>query len=81
MSGYAGLREKHFGGFAHRYLRRRIEQESKSDDQIDIQVYTKLVQLDSKLGTTATEQLLGGVFALLRLDLLKVKSLNFIEFW
>ena len=62
-------------GFAQRYLR-ECDRQSKSDDQIDIQVYTKLVQLDSKLGTTATEQLLGGVFALLRLDLLKVKSLS-----
>ena len=35
----------------------RWDEESKSDDQIDIEVYTKLVQLDSRLGTTASEQL------------------------
>ena len=73
MSGYAGLREKHFGGFAHRYLRRRITQESKSDDQIDIQIYTKLVQLDSRLGTTASEQLATCLEFTTRSDIIKVK--------
>ena len=72
MSGYAGLREKHFGGFAHRYLRRRITQESKSDDQIDIQIYTKLVQLDSRLGTTALEQFKKCINITTRSDIMKV---------
>ena len=30
---------------------------SKSRDQIDIQIYSKLVELDSKLGTIGSEQL------------------------
>ena len=58
-------------GFAHAYLD-RCETESKSDDEIDIQVYTKLVELDSRLDTTATEQLFYCVKFTQRLDLIKV---------
>ena len=56
-------------GFAHFYLQRCG---TKSDDEIDIQVYSKLVELDSRLGTTATEQLLQCIFHSLRLELVKV---------
>ena len=67
------MREKSFGGFAHRYLHRRITQDSKSDDQIDIQVYTKLAQLDSRLGTTASEQLANCLeVGISRSDIIKV---------
>ena len=76
MSGHAGLRKRGYVGFAHRYLRRRIKQESKSDDQIDIQVYTKLVQLDSKLGTTASEQLAKCLEFTARSDIIKVLILT-----
>ena len=76
MSGHADLRKKGFVGFADRYLARRIEQEEKSDDQIDIQVYTKLVQLDSKLGTTASEQLAKCLKFTARSDIIKVLILT-----
>ena len=58
-------------GFASIYLW-RCYKESKSDDEIDIQVYSKLVELDSRLGTTAAEQLLHCVMVTQRLDLIKV---------
>ena len=57
-------------GFANRYLEKCVE--SNSDDEIDIQVYTKLVELDARLGVTAAEQLFSCVFYSLRLDLIKV---------
>ena len=58
-------------GFAQRYLR-ECDRQSKSDDQIDIQVYTKLVQLDSRLGTTASEQLAKCLQFTTRSDIIKV---------
>ena len=65
------MKKTDFVGFASKYLW-RCDKESKSDDEIDIQVYTTLVELDSKLGTTATEQLFQCVFDTQRLDLIKV---------
>ena len=58
-------------GFASLYLW-RCKKESKSDGEIDILVYAKLVELDSRLGTTAAEQLFNCVFHTQRLDLIKV---------
>ena len=54
---FKNINNKEVAGFASMYLL-RCEVESKSDDEIDIRVYTKLVELDSRLGTTAAEQLL-----------------------
>ena len=65
------MQKTDFVGFASEYLW-RCEKESKSDEEIDIQVYTKLVKLDSRLGTTAAEQLLHCVAHTQRLDLIKV---------
>ena len=62
---------KGFVGFAHRYLW-RCDDESKSDIEIDFQVYTKLLELDSRLGTTAAEQLYWIVDFTQRWDLIKV---------
>ena len=59
-------------GFAHVYLDRLIEHESRSDDEIDIQVYTKLVELDSRLDTTPAEQLFQCIKFTQRGDLIKV---------
>ena len=72
MSGHAGLGKNNFVGFAHRYLVRIIEQESKSEDHIDILVYSKLAQLDSKLGATASEQLARCLLFTTRSDIIKV---------
>ena len=69
VHGYEGLRKD--VGFAHAYLS-RCEKASRTDDEIDIQVYTKLMELDSRLGTTATEQLFYCVKITQRFDLIKV---------
>ena len=85
LDGYEELKNYACCGFASKYLQECVYSKSdyeidpkasifktKSDDKIDIQVYTKLVQLDSKLGTTASEQLYWLLDCSLRLDLLKV---------
>ena len=51
----------------------QCQKQSKTDDDIDIQVYTELIKLDSKLGTTATNQLFNSVRYLLGLDFIKVR--------
>ena len=65
------IRKAGWKGFTHLYLQ-RCKQESKSDNEIDIQVYDKLVQLDSKLGTTASEQLTRCLYITTRSDIIKV---------
>ena len=73
MNDHAELRGEEIVGFAHLYLQRCVT-DSKLDDEIDIRLYTKLVQLDSKLGTTATEQLHCCIVYSLRWDLIKVST-------
>ena len=74
MNDNVKLKTYGIGGFAEIYLQQCTEK-SEADNEIDIQVYTTLVQLDSKLGTTATEQLWGLIIYSLRLDLFKVSIL------
>ena len=71
VTEYEDLRKKGLAGFAKLYLW-RCNKESKSDDEIDKEVYSKLVELDTRLGTTASEQLFGCVFYTLNLDIIKV---------
>ena len=59
-------------GFAVIYLN-RCDKESKADDEINIHIYTELLELDSKFGTTASEQLFYCVKYTQRLDLIKVQ--------
>ena len=72
MNEYESLRKKGWTGFGEFYLS-RCNDKSKSDDGIDIQVYNKLVELDSKLGTTASEQLYGCIECTSRSDIIKVE--------
>ena len=72
MSEYVSLREANFVGFAHVYLK-QCTNESKSDDKIDEEVYSKLVELDTRLGTTASEQLFGSLCQTTRSDIIKVE--------
>ena len=67
----AQLKTYGFVGFAHIYLQ-QCTKKSEADNEIDIQVYTTLVQVDSNSGTTAAEQLSMLVTYSLRLDLVKV---------
>ena len=71
VSEYHELRKAGPYGFAHEYLI-RCNTEAKSDDEIDVEVYTKLVQLDSKLGTTASKQLDRCLFYTTRSDIIQV---------
>ena len=57
MHEYESLRRDGLVGFAHIYLK-QCNKESKSDGEIDKEVYNKLVELDTRLGTTPSEQLL-----------------------
>ena len=68
MNEYERLRKKNLFGFANVYLR-RCNKESKSNDEIDKEVYYKLVELDTRLGTTTTEQLFGCLYHTLNLDI------------
>ena len=71
MTEYEKLREDDYVGFAEVYLD-RCDDELKLENIADIHLYTKLVELDTRLGTTATEQLFEGFYYSLRLDLIKV---------
>ena len=57
--------------FASRYLE-RYNEESKSNDEINKEVYTKLVELDTRLGTTASKQLYNCLENTTRSDIIKV---------
>ena len=52
----ACVKKENYIGFAHIYFS-RCNQESESNNEIVKEVYTKLVELDTRLGTTASEQL------------------------
>ena len=71
MNTHGEFSKDDFVGYADAYLR-LCEAKSKSDNEIDIQAYANLVQLDSKIGTTAAEQLFMCVYYSPRLNLVKV---------
>ena len=51
---------------------RRCKEESKSNDEINKEVYAKLVELDSRLGKTASKQLYECLENTTRSDIIKV---------
>ena len=59
-----------FVGFASKYFE-RFDKESKSDREIDREIYSKL-QLDSRLGTKASDQLYKCLSRTTRSDIIKV---------
>ena len=65
------LRELDFVGYAHYYLFKCWDQ-SKLENKADVTIYKQLLEIDSKLGTTQSEQLFKCVFHSLRIDLIKV---------
>ena len=71
MNGNESLKKKRFDGFANLYLF-RCKKESGSDEQIDTEVYAELVELDTRLGTTGSEQLFGCLLSTTRPDIIKV---------
>ena len=73
VTEYEDLRKKNWVGFAELYLW-RINEESRPNDETDKEVYAKLVELDTRLGTTASEQLYKCLYRTTRTDIIKVGS-------
>ena len=71
MTEYEKLREDGWVGFANVYLW-RCDKESKTENIADVQLYSKLVELDTRLGTTAGSQLYRCLYYTTRLDIIKV---------
>lgn len=72
MIKYKGLSEQPFYGYAHLYLQQFEETYVDKVAEAFVDIYTKLVELDTKIGISAAEQLFGNVGHLLNLDLIKV---------
>ena len=78
MNEFDRLRNENWVGFADVYLDRcdvyldRCDQDSITENIPDIDVYNQLVQLDTRLGTTWSEQLYKCLFRTTRLDIIKV---------
>ena len=69
---YDVLREKHnYVGYAEYYLQ-ACWNKSELKNKADVTIYKQLLEIDSKLGTTQSEQLFECVFNSLRMDLIKV---------
>ena len=65
------LREKKFVGYAEYYLQGCYD-ETGLINKAEIKNYKELLEIDSKLGTTPSEQLFACVFHSVRMDLIKV---------
>ena len=69
---YDVLREKNgYVGYANYYLSESWD-ESELKNKAEVAVYKQLLEIDSKLGTTQSEQLFGCVFQSPRKDLIEV---------
>ena len=66
------LREYGYVGYAQYYLSECWD-ESELKNKADVKVYKQLLEIDSKLGTTQSEQLFWCVFNSLRMDIIKVR--------
>ena len=71
MYEYDELREFGFVGYASYYLKECWDQ-SKLTNKADVAIYRQLLEIDSKLGTTSTEQLDRCVFCSHQMDIIKV---------
>ena len=70
------LRDRHgYVGFADYYLQECYD-DSELINKAEIAIFKKLLTIDSKLGTTQTEQLFGCVFGSVRIDLIKVRVIS-----
>ena len=68
---YDELRELGYVGYAHYYLQACWD-ESELTNKADVTIYKQLLEIDSKLGTTQSEQLFKCLLSSLRMDLIKV---------
>ena len=80
VNEYQDLRKYYLIGFAELYLE-QCNKESGSNGKVDINVYRKLVELDTKLGTTASEQLYKCLNRTRRSDIIKVRKNEFNTFF
>ena len=71
MTEYEKLRENGWVGFAEFYLK-RCDKKSKTENIADVQLYEKLVELDTRLGTTADTQLYACLELTTRGNIIKV---------
>ena len=78
LNEYEYLRKKNWVGFAEVYLN-QCNQKSMSNDGIDKEVHSKLVELDTRLGTTASEQLFCCLQKTTRSDIIKVERFLLME--
>ena len=60
-----------FVGYAHYYLQECWDK-TELKNKADVSIYKQLLEIDSKLGTTQSEQLFECVFNSLRIDIFKV---------
>ena len=75
--GYSKLRKKGYSGYTELYVFNvssdgLCEEFSILDKSFSFSTYKKLTQIDRKLGTSETEQLISSLFWSTQLDLIKV---------
>ena len=67
-------------GYANYYLK-ECQDDSELINKAEIKIYKTLLEIDSKLGTTQTEQLFWCVFQSIRMDLIKVTESWYFYFF
>ena len=72
VNEYERLRKNDWVGFADVYLDKCYEK-SDGDNKVDIPLYEKLVELDTRLGTKVSEQLYQCLRSTTQLDIIKVR--------
>jgi len=65
------IRKCGYAGYAHCYLKKCWD-ESDLKNKADVEIYKKLLEIDSKFETTESEQLFGCLQWSTRKDLIKV---------
>ena len=70
---YDKIREYNFVGYAHYYLR-EFWDESELNNKADVTIYRQLLEIDSKLGTSQSEQLRCCLHYSPRKDLIEVRN-------
>ena len=71
VNEYENLKQTGCVGFANFYLA-RFDKQSKSIDEMDKDIYSHLLELDTRLGATASEQLFACIHITTRSDIIKV---------
>ena len=72
VNEYESVRKYNFVGFANVYLF-RCNKKSSTGDNIDVEFYARLIELDTKFGTRSSEQLFRCLLLTTRWNIIKVK--------